>query len=80
FELYHKAANSGYSLAQYNLGLMYEYGKGIEKDINQAIYWYEKSAKQGYQLAQNRLEIIMTKNKIKIKNFTTHSIKNIFKR
>ncbi|GBB87800.1 hypothetical protein RclHR1_01430009 [Rhizophagus clarus] len=48
-ELYHKAANSGHSYAQYNLALMYEYGKGTEKNINQAIYWYEKSAKQGDQ-------------------------------
>jgi TPR repeat protein len=28
------------------IGDMYEYGDGIEKDINKAIYWYEKSAKQ----------------------------------
>jgi TPR repeat protein len=34
---------------------MYEYGKGIKKNINIANYWYEKSARQGYQYAQNKL-------------------------
>ncbi|RIA89585.1 hypothetical protein C1645_771983, partial [Glomus cerebriforme] len=48
-ELYKKAANLGSKVAQYNLGIMYEKGDVIEKDINQAIYWYEQSAKQGYQ-------------------------------
>ncbi|PKY60372.1 hypothetical protein RhiirA4_484001, partial [Rhizophagus irregularis] len=38
FELYHKAANSGNRNAQNNLASMYECGKGVEKDINQAIY------------------------------------------
>ncbi|RGB36617.1 kinase-like domain-containing protein [Rhizophagus diaphanus] len=53
FDLFQKGANSGNYLAQYNLASMYESGKN--KDINQAIYWYEKSAEQGYQYAQNRL-------------------------
>jgi TPR repeat protein len=54
FELYQKSANLGNKVAQYNLGIMYEYGRGTTtKDIGKAIYWYEKSAKQGYQQAQN---------------------------
>ena len=43
-------------MAQYNLAVMYKSGEGIEKDIKQAIYWYEQSAKQGYQNAQNQLK------------------------
>ncbi|PKC53808.1 hypothetical protein RhiirA1_478526 [Rhizophagus irregularis] len=31
---------------------MYYEGKGIEKDVDLAIYWYEKSANQGDQDAQ----------------------------
>ncbi|RIA84983.1 hypothetical protein C1645_879610 [Glomus cerebriforme] len=49
FELYQKTAYLGNKSAQYNLALMYENGCeiiGIEKNINQAIYWYKKSAKQ----------------------------------
>ncbi|GET04723.1 kinase-like domain-containing protein [Rhizophagus clarus] len=45
-------ADLGEMVAQYNLGTMYENGKGITKDINKAIYWYEKAAKKGYQKAQ----------------------------
>ena len=32
------------------------HGDRIEKDINQAIYWYEQSAKQGFQNAQDQLK------------------------
>jgi TPR repeat protein len=53
FELYQKAANLGNSTAQFNLASMYE---KIEKDVDQAIYWYKQSAKQGYENAQNQLE------------------------
>ncbi|GBC04576.1 hypothetical protein RclHR1_05750008 [Rhizophagus clarus] len=56
FELYYKAVNLGNYDSQYHLALLYEYGNGIEKDINKAIYWYKKSAEQGFQSAQNKLE------------------------
>ena len=35
---------------------MYEYGYGIVKNKNQAIYWYKKSAEQGDQYAQDVLK------------------------
>ncbi|CAB4434878.1 unnamed protein product [Rhizophagus irregularis] len=41
FKLYQIASNLGNEMAQYNLALMYQYGKGITKDINKAIHWYE---------------------------------------
>ena len=44
---------------------MYKNGIGIEKDINQAIYWYEQSAKQGYQDAQNKLNTLKLENREK---------------
>ncbi|GBC10321.1 hypothetical protein RclHR1_09520006 [Rhizophagus clarus] len=46
FELYQKAANLGNIKAQFNLGKIYENGKGVEKDMDQAIFWYKKSADQ----------------------------------
>ncbi|CAI2177922.1 8907_t:CDS:2, partial [Funneliformis geosporum] len=52
FDLFYKAANLGDGIAQYNLGIMYEKGDGIKKNMELATYWY----KQGYQNAQNRLE------------------------
>ena len=58
--LYQKAANLGVDFAQYKLALMYENGNGIEKDMNQAIYWYKKSAEQGDEDAQNKLKELLT--------------------
>ena len=54
-----KAANRGDSIAQYNLAYMYENGEGIEKDIDQAIYWYKKAAEQGDKEAQKELKKIL---------------------
>jgi TPR repeat protein len=34
-------------MAQFNLGNMYNYGKGVIQDYNQAVYWYRKAAEQG---------------------------------
>src|SRR5439155_12304016 len=55
FELYQKAANLGNSVAQHNLANMYKNGEGVDKNKDQAIYWYKKSAEQGYQNAENAL-------------------------
>ena len=41
--------------AQYNLGVMYEEGRGVQQDYQQAAAWYEKAANQGYVQAQNNL-------------------------
>jgi len=63
-ELYQKAASLGNSVAQHNLANMYAYGVWIEKDIDQAIYyWYEQSAKQGYQDAEKKLKRLKAKEK-----------------
>lgn len=39
-------------MAMYLLGVMYEAGKGVDKDINQAISFLEKAADKGYATAQ----------------------------
>ena len=48
---YRQAAEQGNSFGQNNLGDMYEYGKGVEKDCKKALYWYGKAAKQGHPRA-----------------------------
>ncbi|MBR0075085.1 MAG: sel1 repeat family protein, partial [Synergistaceae bacterium] len=58
---YHKAAERGYALAQYNLGEMYVYGKGVEQNITQAKKWFTLAAKQGFIPAQRNLEILKSK-------------------
>ncbi len=44
--------------AQFNLGEMYEYGLGVQKDDVKAFEWYSKAAAQGYAPAQNNLGIM----------------------
>ena len=41
-------AEQGHALAQCNLALMYHFGEGLEKDLEQAVFWYKKSAMQDY--------------------------------
>lgn len=51
-----EAANNGNKDAQCALGSYYEHGvSGIQKDINQAVFWYKKAAAQGVTYAQIHL-------------------------
>ena len=43
-----KMASFGDPMGQYELGQIYEYGKGIPKDLEKAIYYYQLSAAQKY--------------------------------
>lgn len=51
-------ANQGDKAAQYQVGRMYERGKGVEQNIDEALAWYGKSAAQGLEDAQRALGII----------------------
>ena len=53
-----KSAEQGYVEAQYNMGLMYHYGRGVEKDYIQALEWYEKAAEQGHKKDLHQLTLI----------------------
>ena len=48
-------AEEGDKEAQYLLGFMYDYGKGIPEDSKTAVKWYTLSAEQGLKEAQNNL-------------------------
>jgi len=37
------------------LGSFYEYGKGVDKDVNLALSWYQKAADNGNKHARTRL-------------------------
>ena len=52
------AAEKGVVEAQYNLGVCYEFGKGVEKDLSEAVKWYRKAAEQGDAMAQYNLGIL----------------------
>lgn len=46
------AEQGGDSTAQFNLGLMYVHGQGVQKDISKAVQWFKKAAEQGHAEAQ----------------------------
>ncbi|MBQ3033387.1 MAG: SEL1-like repeat protein, partial [Deferribacterales bacterium] len=37
------SAEQGYSIAMYNLGYMYQCGRGVPKDYKEAVKWFKKS-------------------------------------
>ena len=56
--LWRPLAETGNARAQNNLGVMYENGKGVPQNINEAVKWYRLAAEQGYAGAQNNLGLI----------------------
>ncbi|GHT39463.1 hypothetical protein AGMMS49965_05530 [Bacteroidia bacterium] len=56
---YYKSATQGNAEAQYNLGLLYEFGGGgVKKSKREAKKWYKKAAEQGLFEARRRVEMI----------------------
>ena len=49
------AAEAGLDLAQYNLGILYFTGQGVEQDFEAAFRWTEAAALQGHAAAQLNL-------------------------
>jgi hypothetical protein len=49
--------------AQNKLGIMYQRGRGVEKDEAQAAYWYGKAATQGFAWAQANLGYLYEKGR-----------------
>lgn len=46
-ECYEKAANQGHVKAQYNLGMMYYNGRGVQMDVEKAKHFFTLAAKNG---------------------------------
>jgi uncharacterized protein len=55
-------AEKGYADAQYNLGVTYEQGLGVQ-DYREAVKWYRLAAEQGSPLAQNNLGAMYAKGR-----------------
>ena len=53
-----KDAETGKAQAQYDLGVMYSFGQGVEKDFAEAVKWYRKAAEQGHATAQHNLGVM----------------------
>jgi TPR repeat protein len=52
------AAEQGHAFAQYNLGLMYDNGRGVLQDFKTAVKWYTLAAEQGNADAQYSLGLM----------------------
>ncbi len=62
-----KAAEQGLAEAQYNLGVMYKYGKGVAQNYVLAHMWMNLASAQGYEGANEGIEGLsqwMTKEQI----------------
>lgn len=57
YEILKPLAEVGDSEAQVTLGLMYDYGHGVDRDPARAIEWYTKAAQQGVPLVQHDLGV-----------------------
>ena len=55
------AAEQGDTEAQYKLGALYDYGKGVPEDDAKAVYWYRKAAEQGSVAGQHYLGLMYAK-------------------
>lgn len=58
YDFYYKYAADGYANAQFYLAYCYLTGFQMDKNIDQAKFWYEKAAEQGLFEAQNALKKI----------------------
>ena len=50
-----KMAKGGSVRAQFVLGEMYEQGRGVDKNLNQALQWYQKARQGGHKDAASRI-------------------------
>ena len=50
-------ATQGVSVSQYNTGVNYSIGRGITKDLEKAISWYQRASEQGHSKAPFNIAI-----------------------
>ena len=50
-------ATQGISVSQYNTGVNYSIGRGISKDVEKAVYWYQRANEQGHSKAPFNIAI-----------------------
>ncbi len=57
-EIWQPLARQGHAGARYQLGLMYEYARGVGQNDAKALQWYTKAANQGVAAAQYKLGVM----------------------
>ena len=68
FSKYSTLAENGMPLAQYNLGVFYYNGQGVQKNERLAFEWFRKSAAQGNASAMQMLEKAAARGNVYAKN------------
>jgi len=58
YQLIKPEAEKGDAVAQFILGYMYDEGKGVPKDYDEAVKWYSRAAKQGNKEARHNLGLM----------------------
>jgi TPR repeat protein len=56
---YQTAADQGNVMAQCNIGVLYLYGLGVQKDYLVAMQWFKESAKGGCEQARRMTEYVV---------------------
>ncbi|CAH1780449.1 unnamed protein product [Owenia fusiformis] len=52
------ASSQGYNKSQFNLALCYELGKGIDKNLQEALKWYKEASESGHKEAIFNLAVM----------------------
>ena len=68
FPIWLSKAEDGNPKYQFYTAKAYYFGKGVDKDLNKAVYWYKKSSKQGYPIAKNNLALMYEAGEVVEKN------------
>ena len=63
-------ATQGVSVSQYNTGINYFTGRGIAKDIEKAVYWYQRASEQGHSKAPFNIAIIYANGEVTEKDLS----------
>jgi hypothetical protein len=58
-----RAAEGGHLNAQYNTGVCYDTGKGVEVDNEAAVAWFKTAAERGDRAAQSNLGVALAKGR-----------------
>ncbi len=61
--IFRQLADQGNADAQYNLGVMYDKGRGVTQDYAAAVRWYRKAAEQNHADAQTILGFMYEKGR-----------------
>jgi hypothetical protein len=77
-KLYVFAAERGNASAQFRLGEMYYQGRGVIKDLQTAIDWFDKAARQGHSAAKQNVAFVSQLLRLqKLPEYENHTLASV---